>query len=215
MPTRIPNNETRMLTKTFSSGKIKKLISQLLNPLPWTLISSNRDKSYRIFDLRTDRACSPRTGQAHDFFVIESSPWVNIIPLTPDNDVVMVRQYRHGTREVTLELPGGLVERADSPASAALRELQEETGYGAAAVISLGAVHPNPAIQNNRCYSFLAENVYSTGIQKQDDQEDIAIVLEPLAEIPRLIRTGVITHALVIAAFYRYYMEYRGEARDR
>ena len=172
------------------------------------LISSEHDKSYRIFDLRTDRARSPRTGQAYDFFVIESSSWVNIIPLTPDNNVVMVRQYRHGTREVTLELPGGLVESADTPENAALRELQEETGYGATAVIPLGAVHPNPAIQNNRCYAFLAENVYATGIQKQDEREDIAVVLEPLAEIPRLIKDGVITHALVIAAFYRYYLEY-------
>jgi 8-oxo-dGTP pyrophosphatase MutT (NUDIX family) len=179
-----------------------------VTPKPWTLISSEREKSYRIFDLRTDRACSPRTGQAHDFYVIESSSWVNILPLTPDNNVVLVRQYRHGTREVTLELPGGLVENVDSPASAALRELQEETGYGAEAVFSLGEVHPNPAIQNNRCYSFLAENVYATGVQKQDDKEDIAVVLEPLADIPCLIRDGVITHALVIAAFYRYYLEY-------
>ena len=92
-----------------------------MNPKPWTLISTERSKSYRIFDLRTDRACSPRTGQAHDFFVIESSSWVNILPLTPDNNVVMVRQYRHGTRGVTLELPGGLVENTDSPSSAALR----------------------------------------------------------------------------------------------
>jgi ADP-ribose pyrophosphatase len=180
------------------------------NLQPWMLISSKREKSYRIFDLRTDRACSPRTGQAHDFFVIESSSWVNIIPLTPDNNVVMVRQYRHGTREMTLELPGGLVEKADSPESAALRELQEETGYRAAAVIPLGSVHPNPALQNNRCYSYLAENVYPTGVQKQDEREDIAVVLEPLADIPRLIREQVITHALVIAAFYRYYLEYKG-----
>jgi len=179
-----------------------------LSPKPWTLMSSRRDKSYRIFDLRTDRACSPRTGEAHDFYVIESSTWVNILPLTPDNNVVMVRQYRHGTREVTLELPGGIVEDADSPESAALRELQEETGYSAAAVIPLGVVHPNPAIQNNRCYSFLAENVYSMGVQQQDDKEDITVALVPLADIPRLIKDGVITHALMIVAFYRYYLEY-------
>ena len=125
----------------------------------------------------------------------------------------MVRQYRHGTREITLEIPGGLVEHQDNPEEGALRELSEETGYRAGSVVSLGYVHPNPAIQNNRCYTFLAENVYPSGGQQQDDREDIEVVLKPLLEIPSLIRTGAITHALVIAAFYRYYMEYADSSR--
>jgi ADP-ribose pyrophosphatase len=188
-------------------------IGDAMNPKPWTILTSHLDKSYRVFNLRTDRACSPRTGLAHDFFVMESSSWVNIIPLTPQKEVVMVRQYRHGTRDITLEIPGGLVEHQDLPEEGALRELSEETGYRAGSVVSLGYVHPNPAIQNNRCYTFLAENVYPSGGQQQDDREDIEVVLKPLLEIPSLIRTGVITHALVIAAFYRYYMEYADSSR--
>jgi ADP-ribose pyrophosphatase len=176
-------------------------------PEPWTIISSNLDRSFRVFNLRTDHACSPRTGQSHDFFVMESSSWVNVIPLTAEKEVVLVRQYRHGTRKITLEIPGGLVEPQDAPEEAALRELREETGYTALSVVSLGYVHPNPAIQNNRCYTFLAENVRPAGAQEQDEKEDIEVILKPLAEIPRLIRDGAITHALVIAAFYRYYME--------
>lgn len=176
-------------------------------PKSWTIVSSRFDKSYRVFSLRTDSARSPRTNRVHDFFILESSPWVNIVPLTPNDEVVMVQQYRHGIRSVTLEIPGGLVDPGDSPEDAARRELLEETGYRGEALVHLGAVHPNPAIQNNICHTFLAENVYSTGMQNQDEREDIEVVLMPLVEIPRLIREGTITHSLVIVAFYRFYIE--------
>ena len=177
-------------------------------PELWKILSSTREKGYRVFNLRTDRARSPRTGEAYDFFVIESSDWVNVIPLTPDNRVVLIEQYRHGTREITLEIPGGLINDHDTPAAAASRELREETGYREEDLISLGWVHPNPAIQGNRCYTFVAKNVVLEGSQMLDEKEDIEVVLYPLREIPGLIRGGAIKHSLVIAAFYRFYMEY-------
>ena len=176
----------------------------------WKVTSSKRDTSYRIFNLRTDRAVSPRTGQEHDFFILESSSWVNVIPLTSEDNVVMVRQYRHGIQDVTLEIPGGLVEGHDSPEEAAGKELCEETGYRASEMILLGRVHPNPAIQNNVCHTFLAKDVFLAGNQQQDEKEDIEVLIRPLAEIPRLIREGEITHSLVLAAFYRFFMEYQG-----
>jgi len=176
-------------------------------PRLWDIVSSTRDRSYRIFDLRTDRARSPRTGQEYDFYVLETAPWVNVIPLTAAREVVMIEQYRHGTREVTLEIPGGLIEPGDSPAEAARRELREETGYAGGELIDLGFVHPNPAIQNNRCHTFLAEGVTRAGGQEMDEKEDIEVLLVPLADIPRLIREGRISHALVIVAFYRLFME--------
>lgn len=177
-------------------------------PKLWTIVASTRNRSYRVFDLRTDRARSPRTGEEHDFFVLESSPWVNVIPLTKDGNVVMIEQYRHGIREITLEIPGGLIEPDDSPEEAARRELREETGYGGGDFIDLGFVHPNPAIQDNRCHTFLARNVVPAGIQEMDEKEDIEVVLHPLARVPRLIRDGRITHSLVIVAFYRLFLEY-------
>jgi 8-oxo-dGTP pyrophosphatase MutT (NUDIX family) len=180
-------------------------------PKPWRVISSTRDRSYRVFSLRTDRAISPRTGKEHDFFILESSSWVNVIPLTPEQEVVLVRQYRHGTRDVTLEIPGGLVEKFDTPEQAARRELFEETGYRPLETCSLGFVHPNPAIQNNECYTFLAKDVFLAGGQQQDEREDIEVLLRPLSAIPRLIRDGEITHSLVLAAFYRFFMEYRAD----
>ncbi len=179
-----------------------------MGPKPWQVVTSTTDRNYRIFNLRTDLAISPRTGKRHHFFILESSPWVNIIPLTPERQVVLVRQYRHGTQNVTLEIPGGLVEDFDSPEDAAKRELMEETGYGAGDVHSLGLVYPNPAIQNNPCYTYLAEDVFPAGDQDQDEKEDIEVVLVPLDRIPGMIKNGEITHALVVAAFYRYFMEY-------
>lgn len=179
-----------------------------MSPEPWTIISSRRDKSYRVFSLRTDRARSPRTGQEHDFFVLESASWVNIIPVTPKNEVVLIRQYRHGIRDITLEIPGGLVEDYDTPEEAAKRELFEETGYSPRETVLLGSVHPNPAIQNNVCYTYLARDVFLAGAQQMDEKEDIAVVLRPVSDIPRLIREGEITHALVLAGFYRYFMEF-------
>jgi 8-oxo-dGTP pyrophosphatase MutT (NUDIX family) len=177
------------------------------DPGPWKLLSSRHDADYRVFRLRTDRAVSPRTGEAHDFFVFESPDWVNVIPLTEKKEVVMIRQYRHGLREITLEIPGGLIEAGDRPEDAARRELLEETGYRAGEWQALGWVHPNPSIQNNRCFTYLARQACPAGAQRLDDKEDIGVLLVPLAFIPSLIREGRITHSLVVAAFYRYFME--------
>jgi len=177
-------------------------------PKPWGMVSSERRESLRIFGLRVDRAVSPRTGKAHDFYVLESGSWVNVIPLTPAQEVVLIRQYRHGTREVTLEIPGGIVEPGDSPLDAARRELREETGYEAAEMVDLGFVHPNPAFLDNRCYTFIAKDARYSGAQTLDEKEDIEVLLKPLAEIPRLIREGAITHSLVVVAFYRLFIDH-------
>jgi len=178
---------------------------------PWELIYSKRNRSYGIFSFRTDRARSPRTGLVYDCYVLESTPWVNVIPITPQNEVILIRQYRHGIRDLTLEIPGGLVEGQDTPEETAEKELCEETGYQAVEMISLGSVLPNPAIQNNRCHTFLAKDVFLAGEQQLDEMEDIEVLCRPLSEIPRLIREGEICHSLVVAAFFKYYMEYKEE----
>jgi 8-oxo-dGTP pyrophosphatase MutT (NUDIX family) len=154
---------------------------------------------------------SPRTHEQHDFYILESGDWVNVIPLTSDGRVVLIRQYRHGIQQITLEIPGGIVENRDTPEAAARRELMEETGYRESEMIHLGTVHPNPAFLNNRCHTFLAKDVVRAGEQLQDDKEDIEVLLRPIGDIPRLIREGLITHSLVLAAFYRFYMEYLQE----
>lgn len=171
----------------------------------WQRLRSQIVYSCRIFSLREDHKRSPRTGRGHDFYVLEAGDWVNIIPLTADGQVVLIRQYRHGVEAMTLEIPGGMVDAEDpSPLHAARREMQEETGYDSAEVTALGAIHPNPAIQANRCHSFVARNVQKRFETHFDTTEETEVVLVPLADIPDLIRRGQITHALVVVAFHWY-----------
>ena len=174
-------------------------------PQPWTLIRSQKGPDYRIFSLRVDTARAPRTGKEHDFCVIEAPDWVNIIPLTPDNQVVMVKQFRHGAKKVTLEIPGGMIEKGDTPEMSAARELLEETGYKAKELTLLGLVNPNPAFMTNRCYTFLARNLEKIdGGENFDETEDIEVELFPLQQIPSLIQNGSISNSLVVAAFWWY-----------
>ncbi len=177
---------------------------------PWPCIQSRSGGSFRVFSVRTDAAISPRTGVEHDFHIIESRDWVNIIPLTTDRRVVMVRQYRHGSRTITLEIPGGLADPGDTPEEAAARELLEETGYQADRWTEIGGVNPNPAIFNNRCYTFLAQDICKVSDLVPDQTEDIEVDLIPLADIPELIRAGRIDHAIVIAAFFLYFLQTDG-----
>lgn len=133
-------------------------------PKPWPLIGSTVDKSYSAFSVRTDTACCPCTGQEHDFYVLQSPDWVNVIPLTPDEHVVMVRQYRHGTRGIGLEIPGGLAKPGDSVEAAARRELLEETGYEASEFIFLGSARPATRYLHQRvCHLSGAGRAESSG----------------------------------------------------
>ena len=170
---------------------------------PWRRLSSETVYRCRVFSLRRDSSRSPRTGHDHDFFVLDACDWVNIVPITPDDEVVLIRQWRHGIADFTLEVPGGMVDPEDaSPLHAARREMVEETGYDSDDVVPLGRIHPNPAIQGNHCHTFLARNVVLRSEPCFDGTEEAEVVLVPRAGIPDLVRSGRISHALVVVAFY-------------
>jgi ADP-ribose pyrophosphatase len=167
----------------------------------WKVESEITYESFPIFTLKKSRRINPRTKQPTDFVRIEGLDWANIISLTPNNEVVLIRQYRHGSEEFTIEIPGGCIEEGEDPGESALRELKEETGYKASTCEPLGWVRPNPALLSNKCYFFLAKNVEISGAQILDPGEDIQVFTQPLTQVIAQIQNGEITHALVVAAF--------------
>ena len=168
----------------------------------WELLESEHLQDCRILQVNRDIARSPHSGETHEFFSIESVDWVNVIPLTAEQEVVMVRQYRHGSRGVTLEIPGGMVDAGEDPGTAAARELLEETGYAGQEPVRLGAVNPNPALFGNLCHSYVVQGARQVAEIRNGGAEATVVELVPLAGIPDRIRTGEIDHALVVTAFH-------------
>jgi 8-oxo-dGTP pyrophosphatase MutT (NUDIX family) len=168
----------------------------------WDERSAEEIEEYGVFRVRRYLARSPRTGQNRPFSVIDTSDWVNVIGVTPDDRVVLVRQYRHGTDAVSVEIPGGVVDADEDPAAAAVRELREETGYAGEAPVFLGTVEPNPAIFNNRCHTYLIRDCRRAGDQDLDPGEDIEVTTLPRAELGAAVADGRIAHALVVCAIW-------------
>ena len=177
----------------------------------WEVLKSEIVYRCRVFSVRRDQSRSLRSGQTWEFHVLEASDWVNVVPLTREQQVVMVRQFRHGIRDFTLEVPAGLIDPGDrSPDQAAMRELREETGYAARELVPLGAVHPNPAIMNNRCHMFVAPDVELQGAPQWDGTEELAVESVPLERVPELIVNGTISNALTLVAFHLLDLRMRG-----
>ena len=184
------------------------------SPRPWGRRSWEEIADCRVFKVRRDISTDPRDGRAHDFYVVEAPDWVNVIPLTDDGQVVLIELYRHGTGEISLEIPGGMVDPGESHAAAAARELLEETGYEAGEVTPLGRTRPNPAIQDNWIHTFVARGVVRRSEPENAGTEQTVVRLFPLDRIPSLIAEGKITHSLVVTAFHLLGLAVRGGVEE-
>ena len=173
---------------------------------PWAIHDTQSIHQTRVFTLLEQRSSSIINPEKEGVFsVLDAPDWVNVIAITPDDHVVMIRQYRQGTRDITLEIPGGMVDPGEDFMTAGLRELKEETGGVGVHAEQIGVVAPNPAIQRNHCGTILVRDVI-LGEQELEGNEEIEVVLYPLSEVNNLIRSGEITHSLVIAAFHYYHL---------
>jgi 8-oxo-dGTP pyrophosphatase MutT (NUDIX family) len=180
----------------------------------WRRVRSEPLADCRVFKVRRDWSVRPGDDGEHDFYCIEVPDWINIIPLTPRDEVVMIEQYRHGTNEVTLEIPGGMVDEGETPRETAAREMLEETGYESREVTLLGRTRPNPAIQNNWIHTFLARDARFGHAPVFESTEHTVVRLVPLASVPALISDGTINHSLVVVGFYWLSLHQAGLRRE-
>ncbi len=178
---------------------------------PWKTLRSVPVGDFRIFKIHSDFKLSPRTGKEHDFYVLDSVNWVNVIAVTRDQKLVMVEQYRHGSNTVELEVPGGMMDADESdPVATAVRELREETGFIGENARLLGTIHSNPAILSNKTFTVLIENCELKHAVEFDSGEDLATRLIPVTEISQLVADEKIGHSLVVVALYHFELWQRG-----
>ncbi len=170
---------------------------------PWRRKAVNTLADCRIFTLSESVSVCPRTENEHSFFFIDTADWVNIVPVTTDGDVVFIRQFRHGSQNITLEIPGGMVDPGEDPETAAVRECKEESGYRAGRIESLGVLNPNPALFQNKLHTYLALDCERAGEIANTSTEHTEVELVPMRDLPKLLQEGVIDHALVVATLWR------------
>jgi 8-oxo-dGTP pyrophosphatase MutT (NUDIX family) len=175
-------------------------------PATWRRVQSQHIADCRVFRVRSDECVREEDGLQADFYVVENPDWVNIVALTESGEVVVIEQFRHGVDSVILEIPGGMVDPNESPEGAARRELIEETGYACGNLKLIGTSRPNPAIQNNTIFHYLAEGCVKTHDVRFDDHESIVTRTLPLDTVEELIKEGSISHSLVVAEFFYLYL---------
>ena len=171
-------------------------MSKPKEPSLWDMQENNLHADCRIFEVRKQRLKRRSDGLEGDFFVLDTNDWVNVLALTPDDKIILVRQFRYGSKEQSLEPPGGVVERGEDPVVAGLRELQEETGYVGEEPKLLGVVRPNAAILSNRCHVILVRNAQKTAELNFDQHEELVTELYPVRELKEMVRRGEITHSI-------------------
>ncbi len=169
-------------------------------PQRWQRLRSEPHATTRIFDVVRAVYRHPQREKEQDFFVINAPDWVNVIALTPDHRLVLVRQFRYGTNDFSLEIPGGVIDAGEDAVTAGVRELREESGYVGTSARLMGTVHPNPAMQSNRCHLVLVENARPVADLEWDPDEEFEIMTRPVEEVYALVRSGGITHAMVLNA---------------
>ncbi len=177
--------------------------SSSTEPSRWQKLSSEVRFKTRIFEVTAAQFRHGPRGTTKEFSVINATDWVNVIALTPEGQLVLVRQFRFGINELSLEIPGGVMEAGEDPVAAGCRELEEETGFSGTGRL-LGSVHPNPAIQSNRCHFVLVETARKTHELGWDEDEELQVVVLPVDDVYALARNGGITHSLVLDALFLF-----------
>ncbi len=167
--------------------------------MKWKVVSSEKIFSEPWLNVRKDVCMLPNGKQHANYFILEYPAWATAFALTEDNKVVLVRQYRHGLGVVSTELPGGVVDPGEDPATAVARELKEETGFEFESIQPLGKIAPNPATSNNYMHMFLAKGGKKISHQNLDETEDLEVLVCSLEELKSMLREQKIVQALHVS----------------
>ena len=170
----------------------------------WKRKERQLQQKTRILDLCEAIDVSPYTEKEHPFVFIDSLNWVNLVPITEQDEIVMIRQYRHGSQRVTLEIPGGMVDAGEDPCKAAVRECLEETGYIVRTPHSLGDLNPNPALFNNSLHTFYGHVSQHRAKVHHSETEKTEVELVEIHNLKTLLLDSTIDHALVCATLWRF-----------
>ncbi|MEZ4484558.1 MAG: NUDIX hydrolase [Syntrophotaleaceae bacterium] len=181
------------------------------NQKPWKLLRSEAGEELPIFNVRYDWMENPRNGATLKAVVLDVPDWVTISAVTPDERIVVVRQYRFGVAGFTAELPAGLVNPGEPHRDAAVRELREETGYTSDDWVYLGWVQPNPAYQNNRLHQWLARDARLTSPQELDDGEDVEVSVLTTDQVRREVAEGRFRNSLALLSLSRIMNLWNGD----
>ncbi|MCY0888162.1 MAG: NUDIX hydrolase [Alicyclobacillaceae bacterium] len=169
----------------------------------WTVLSSQYVVENAPY-IRTRRDhCRLPSGMEIDSYIQEYTDWVNAVVLTEKDEIVLVKQYRHGIGEFLLEIPGGMMEPGEDPREAIVREVAEETGYRSLeSPILLGEFYPNPATSNNRSRTYLFQRAVCTEEQHLDSTEELEVHLIPFHEFGAMIRSGEVPQIFSVTAYF-------------
>ncbi len=171
----------------------------------WQLLKSEKGENLTIAQLRFDYLINPRNGKTVRVVVLESGDAANVVALTKEGKMLLVRQYRFGLGCKTIELPGGIIDEGEAPALAAKRELREETGYTGHDWVALGRVPANPVFQDSWVYHLCVRNVEKTTTTAQDEAEDIELLEVSVDEAKRMLRDGEINHPHSISCLVQFF----------
>lgn len=171
--------------------------------MKWKTLESQQVFKSGLVSVDKEKCEMPDGRVMPGYYILRFPDWVNIVPVTADGQIVLIKQYRHATGEIHWEVPGGAVNRGEDPKLAALRELEEETGYTSSELVKVAENFPNPALQDNKIHTYLAKNCSYKGAQDLDPFEEIEVELMDLTKLKQNLEAGMFNHNIVVASIYQ------------